>query len=100
MAFAEDLDVYFDTTDGFADTVKITLNDSSEIEIPGIFDNPSEAFDIYNVAIETVMPVVRVKTSDIANVRTGNTLERNSVIYTIEKIETGGTGISFLHLGK
>lgn len=99
MAFTEDLDEFFDT-DEFADAITITKEDMSVVNLNGIFDNPSDEINVYNTAIETVLPVVRVKTSDISGIKVKNTLTHNTIDYSIERIETGGTGVSFLHLGK
>lgn len=96
--FEEDLDCFFDTDD-FADEISIETQTGTVLTV-GIFDNPSDAIEIYNTAIESVLPVVRVKTSSIEAVKVKDTLTHKSISYRIERIETGGTGISFLYLGK
>lgn len=92
MAFAEDLDQFFDTDDfGVSATINTT---PAPTTINVIFDTPTEGVLMYESAVEADAPGFECKTSDLAGVTVGNTATINAVVYKIKKIRHDGTGTS------
>lgn len=97
MAFVEDLDVFFETDD-FAVEAVITLSDASTRGVNVIFETPSQAVDIYDSAVVDDMPMLRIKTINLENVRRGDQIEVESKNYIIERMIDDGTGVSSVYL--
>jgi len=71
---------------------------SNGLIVRGWFTDGSDATVMYNVAIEANKPSLICKTDDIASVRSRMTVTIRSVVYTAERIEKTGTGVSVVHL--
>lgn len=97
MAFTENLDQFFDTDD-FAVSAVITKTGGATVNVPVIFNTPSQSVEIYDTAIETDAPFCQVQTSKIPGVKKGNTITVEAKSYTIEKISNDGSGVSTLFL--
>jgi hypothetical protein len=97
MAFAEDLDIFFDL-DGFA--LACVINTDPPRTIMVIFSTPTEEVAMYEANVEASAPFLKCKTSEISGVKDGNTATVNAKVYKIRRIENEGTGTSRLHLKK
>jgi hypothetical protein len=89
-----DLDACF-STDDFGEEVEIASLDDP---INAIFTKPTDATVNFGVEIEAQKPTLMVKSQDISGVNRGDEATVRSIVYTIEKIERMGTGVSVLYL--
>lgn len=64
----------------------------------GWFTDGSDATVMYGVEIEANRPTLMCPTASIATVRNKMTVTIRSVVYTVEKIERIGTGVSVVYL--
>lgn len=90
MAFAEDLDPYFDTADGFA--VAAVFNGS--ITVNCLFEN---AYSDALGAAGTV-PLLTGPTAELATIDRGDAVVISAVSYIVQNIEADGTGVSLLRI--
>ncbi|WP_294344695.1 hypothetical protein [Prosthecochloris sp.] len=97
MAFAEDISLFFDKTDGFA--VSATFK-AAAIDV--IFDNEYYAVPGEEVDVESSQPAAHCKSSDVASAVIGDALTINdgdhAGDYTIINVRPDGTGVTILAL--
>ena len=62
--------------------------------IKGIFDNAFIADTQDGIEVETRVPQVTIKTSDISGLVHGDTLNINATVYNVIGIEPDGTGVT------
>lgn len=89
-----DLDVFLNS-DEFA--VDVTYNAAT---IQGIFDAEFSSAVEGEVGIESTVPQVLVKTSDVPNVAHNETMTINSVVYSVIGIQPDGTGVTLILLSE
>ena len=89
-----DLDVFLNS-DEFA--VDVTYLAGT---IQGIFDAPFKSAVEGEMGIESTLPQVLVKTSDVASAVHGQTMTINSVVYQISGIQPDGTGMTSILLSE
>ncbi len=89
-----DLDTFLDNEE-FA--VDITYNSGT---IQGIFDNEFIASVEGEVGIESTIPQVLVKSSDVASASHDDTMTIDSVVYNIIGIQPDGTGLTLILLSQ
>ena len=94
-----DLNAYFDT-DAHGSTVTYTPSGGSASTINGILNNEFELVDIGDVGVESNIPILTVKTSDVSSVAQGDTFVIDSVTYKSVIIRPDGTGITEIVLEK
>ena len=94
-----DLNAYFDT-DAHGSTVTYTPSGGSASTINGILNNEFELVDIGDVGVESNIPILTVKTSDVSSVAQGDTFVIDSVTYKSVIIRPAGTGITEIVLEK
>lgn len=93
--YEDDLDVFFDE-DEFAVSMTVGTN-----KYTVIFDEESEIYSSMAGDVVTAAPVIRMKTSDAAGVKKGDTVTINSVNYkVITPGKPDGTGITIFGLQK
>lgn len=90
-----DLSDVFLNTDEFADSATFT-HGGSPATIKGIFDNEYLAVQ----GVESLYPVFRTATSDVADAAHNDTLVINGTTYYITGIQPDGTGVTLLILSK
>lgn len=95
--FSENLNQFFETNDFAVDAV-INYGNNLTRNLKVIFETPSQSVEIYDTSIEADAPRLSCKTSDLTNVRKGNTVTVQTKTYEIIRISHDGTGISFLYL--
>lgn len=93
MAFTEDFSVFFSNKD-FAVEAKITLPNNSTRNISVIFDKQIQTVELLDSTIAANTPNFLCKTEDLSGVKRGNSVLINSVNYSIERMESDGTGTS------
>lgn len=71
---------------------------SNGITVQGWFTDGSDATSMYGVEIEASRPTFICSTDGIATVRSRMTVTIGSTVYTVEKIEKHGTGVSSVYL--
>jgi hypothetical protein len=89
-----DLEVFLDNEE-FA--VDITYNAGT---IQGIFDAEFSSAVEGEMGIESTVPQVMVKTSDVSSAVHGQTMTINSVVYKIIGIQPDGTGTTLILLSE
>ena len=89
--FAEDLDTFFDTDAGFAQTATV-----SGSTFPVIFDNSYQS--AMNSLVETTGPVCQAKSADVSTVVQGTSIEIGATTYTVVSVQPDGTGVTTLGL--
>tara|TARA_R100000808_G_scaffold24841_1_gene58699 strand:+ start:2478 stop:2786 length:309 start_codon:yes stop_codon:yes gene_type:complete len=94
-----DLNAFFDT-DAHGSTVTYTPSGGSASTINGILNNEFELVDIGDVGVESNIPILTVKTSDVSSVAQGDTFVIDSVTYKSVIIRPDGTGITEIVLEK
>ena len=94
-----DLNAFFDT-DANGSTVTYTPSGGSASTINGILNNEFELVDIGDVGVESNIPILTVKTSDVSSVAQGDTFVIDSVTYKSVIIRPDGTGITEIVLEK
>ena len=94
-----DLNAFFDT-DAHGSTVTYTTSGGSASTINRIFNNEFELVDIGDVGVESNIPILTVKTSDVSSVAQGDTFVIDSVTYKSVIIRPDGTGITEIVLEK
>jgi hypothetical protein len=91
MAFAENLDEFFDTTDGAAITATI-----AGASVKAYFGKPSAEA----LLVAGDQPTLLVKSTDVASTVRGAAVVVSGVSYTVAKIDPDGTGLSRVTLEK
>ncbi len=88
----DDLDIFFDNSE-FA--IDILYNAAT---IQGIFDN--EFFEVVegSIGVETTIPRVLVKSSDVVGAAHDETMTINSIDYNIVGVQPDGTGLTLIIL--
>ncbi len=89
-----DLDIFLNS-DEFA--VDVTYNSAT---IQGIFDDEFTSAVEGEMGIESSVPQVLVKTSDVPNVAHNETMTINSVVYNVIGIQPDGTGMTLILLSQ
>jgi hypothetical protein len=89
-----DLDIFLNSNE-FA--VDVTYQSAT---IKGVFDAPFESAVEGEMGIESTLPQVLVKTSDVASAVHGQTMTINSVVYQIIGIQPDGTGMTLILLSE
>ncbi len=90
----DDLDIFLDDNEFAANVI---LN---SVTIQGIFDNEFLEAVEGEMGVETTIPQVMVKSSDIASAVHGDTMTINSVVYNIIGIQPDGTGMTLILLSE
>ena len=99
MAFTEDLSQFFDQDD-FAVAAIVKTGATVIRTINVIFNNPVQGVNVFDASVETNVPHAICQTADLADVRHGYTMTIDSVVYPIVQINSDGTGMSVMELGK
>lgn len=95
--FTEDLTPFFDTVNGFAETV--TYQGSSQIDV--IFDDAFVNVGVGQLGgVESRKPACLAREADVPNVAHGHTVKRGAVTYHVIGVEPDGTGVTLLVLEK
>jgi hypothetical protein len=84
MAFAEDLSVYFDTLNGFAEAVQV-----NGLPVNAIVDLPSKD----SALSEDFEPAIHCQFSDVDPVAQGDPVVVRSVNYQVTNIDQDETGL-------
>ena len=90
-----DLDDTFLDNEEFA--VDITYN---ALTIQGVFDNEFSSAVEGEMGIESTVPQVFVKSSDVSSAAHGETMAIDSVVYKIIGIQPDGTGMTLILLSE
>lgn len=99
MPFTEDLDQFFDA-DEFATEVVIDPGGPSESTISGIFDAEAEVIDVESEGLTGTVDAPRVtcRSSDLAGVVQGTTVQVDGETYSVHDPRPDGTGVTVLWL--
>lgn len=97
MAFTEDLELFFDEEDGFAVPAIFTV-DGTDRSVSVIFNDPTQAIEIYGVEIEAGAPSLVAQEDNLDGVRRGTSVEVNNVEYRVERVRASGTGTAIVFL--
>lgn len=89
-----DLDIFLNSNE-FA--IDITYNSTT---IQGVFDAEFSSAVEGEMGIESTVPQVLVKTSDVSSAVHGETMTINSVVYNIIGIHPDGTGMTLILLSE
>ena len=90
--------IFFDADD-FGVAASYTRQGQPAVTINGIFDN--EFFEVEaggEVAVAMEQPRFACRTSDVSSATEGDTININSVNYTIRVVQSDGTGVTVLVL--
>lgn len=88
-----DLDIFFNTSE-FAQVARIGPS-GSQSEIKVIFDQtPNSLNEMDHVDLQSAIPMITAKTSDVAAYRSDTQVEVNNKTYKIRNIKDEGSGIS------
>ena len=96
---ASDLASFFDT-DAHGTSVTYTPSGGSASTINGILNNEFELVDVGDVGVESEIPILTCRTSDVSSVAQGDTFVIDSVTYKSVIIRPDGTGITEIVLEK
>lgn len=91
----DDLDAIFDTAD-FGESV--VFSTGGGLTVTAIFTGPTDATELYGVAVEAQKPTLICRTSRITAVRNGHTVVRSGTTYTVKNIQVVGQGCSVVEL--
>jgi len=97
MAFAEDLDQFFDDDD-FAVEAVFTRGADTIATCLVIFDVPTEFVEMGEVSVSADRPFCYAKSADVADVKRGDTCTIDSVDYTVTLPKPDGTGVTRIEL--
>ncbi len=89
-----DLDIFLNADEFAVDVTYLAAT------IQGIFDAPFSSAVAGEMGIESSLPQVTVKTSDVASAVHGQTMTINSVVYQIIGIQPDGTGMTTILLSE
>lgn len=95
------LDVSADTAaiySDFAISVTFTPASGSPVTTNAIFTEPAEVFDLLESQMTAVAPTLMVATSEITDVRKGDSVTVDAREFTIERIQKCGTEDSVVYL--
>ena len=90
---ATDLAGFFDTSTHGSE-VTYTPDGGSASTINGILNNEFELVDVGETGVESSMPVLTCRTSDVSSVAQGDTFVIDSTTYKSVIIRPDGTGIT------
>lgn len=94
--FTEDLTVFFDTANGFAETVTYQ---GTHIDV--IFDDAFVNIGVGQFGgVESRKPACLAREADVPSVAHGHTVKRGAVTYHVIGVEPDGTGVTLLVLEK
>lgn len=97
MPFTEDLTEFFDTSD-HATAVTYTPSGGSATEINGIFDNNFMEIEDDIAGVESSIPMLTCRTSDVSSAAHGDTIINGAITYNIVGVHPDGTGVTILML--
>ena len=97
MAFAENLDVFFDQA-GFAVSVTITPPGGTPITVNGIPDNLIQQAAVMGTETSDDVPTVQCKTSAISGVDRGAKVEMSGRVFKVLRRFDDLTGVTTLYL--
>ena len=89
--FVEDLSVFFDTANGFAQSATVDGD-----TFPAIFDNAYQS--TLGGLVESTGPICQAKTADVASVVQGATISIGGTDYVVTGVQPDGTGLTTLQL--
>ncbi len=89
-----DLDVFFNSSEFAVDVTYLAAT------IQGIFDAPFKSAVEGEMGIESTLPQVLVKTSDVPSAVHGQTMTIDSIVYQIIGIQPDGTGMTQILLSE
>jgi hypothetical protein len=99
MAFAENLDSFFDTQTGFAvDAIIKTGAGVTVRTVPVIFTKPIQEASLFEQQVEVGVPFIQLQTTYLAGVDHSYKFVIDSVTYRIVKRHDDGTGTSIVWL--
>jgi hypothetical protein len=98
LAFTEDLSLFFDVTKGFAVPAVFTRGEVEIATASVIFNDPSQAAEIYGTPIEAAAPFLQAPTASLVALKRGDTATVNDATYRVEIIRPDGTGVSNVFL--
>jgi len=96
---ASDFASFFDT-DSHGSSVTYTPDGGSASTINGILNNEFELVDVGDTGVESTIPVLTVKSSDVSSIAQGDTFVIDSVTYKSVIIRPDGTGVTEIQLEK
>lgn len=99
MPFTEDLSPFFAIAD-FAVAAVLHLSESEDRTINVIFNDPTQALQLFDSSVDAGATFLLCKQTDIADVRDGMTVTVNSRTYKIERRTRDETGTGALYLKK
>ena len=92
-----DLDSFFDT-DSHGTSVTYTPAGGSPSSINVIFNNEFNLVDVGEVGVESTIPVITCKTTDVASIEQGDDFTINSTNYKAVIVRPDGTGVTEVQL--
>jgi hypothetical protein len=102
MAFGdEDLDAIFSSSDPFAVQAIFTTvvgPPATTVTVYGQFTDASEGVQLFGVETQAAQPSFTCRTSEVTSVKPKMKVTISAVVYTVEKIEKVGTGVSVVWL--
>lgn len=96
MAFEEDLSVFFDTVNGFAERVTFDGNP----DVPMIFDAAFFEDALGRIGVESSQPAALARVADVGSAPHGKVIVRGSTTYHVQNNRPDGTGLTLLILEK
>ena len=96
MAFEEDFTAFFDTVNGFAESVTY----GASTTISAIFDTAFFEDRAAEVGIDSSKPACLVRTSEVPGAVFGDRILRSGVLYRIVDVQPDGKGLAILVLEK
>ncbi len=94
---ASDLAGFFDTN-AHGTACTFTPSGGSASTINGILNNEFQLIDVGETGVESTMPVLTVRSSDVSGVAHGDDFTINSIDYKAVVIRPDGTGITEIQL--
>jgi len=96
---ASDLASFFDT-DAHGTSLSFTPDGGSTSTINGIFNNEYELIDVGENGVESTVPILTVRSSDVPGLVQGDSFVIDSVTYKSVIVRPDGTGITEIQLEK
>lgn len=92
-----DLKAIFENGD-FDTAAVFTIAGPATVTVRGWFTDKTHQSNILTNEVETLAPTFTCEAAAIESVKRGNSVVIDSIAYTVERIETLGTGASLVHL--